>query len=70
MHKSQGMTLDAVSVDLSKSFVSGMGYVALSRVRSLDGLYITGMNRMALSVDPNVQHFDGQFQMQSALIAD
>ncbi len=70
VHKSQGMTLDAVSVDLSKSFVSGMGYVALSRVRSLDGLYITGMNRMALSVDPNVQHFDGQFQMQSALIAD
>jgi hypothetical protein len=47
-----------------------MGYVALSRVRSLDGLYITGMNRMALSVDPNVQHFDGQFQMQSALIAE
>ncbi len=70
VHKSQGMTLDAVSVDLSKSFVAGMGYVALSRVRSLDGLYIVGLNRMALSVDPLVQHFDGQFQKQSELIAE
>ncbi len=58
VHKSQGMSLDAVEVDLSKSFEKGMGYVALSRVRTLDGLKLLGLNKIALEVHPEVLEFD------------
>ena len=58
VHKSQGMTLDAVEMDLSKSFEFGMGYVALSRVRTLDGIKLLGINKIALEVDPKVFEFD------------
>jgi len=54
VHKSQGMSLDAALIDLSKSFVPGQGYVALSRLRNLEGLTLLGLNSMALSVDPYV----------------
>jgi len=58
VHKSQGMSLDAVIVDLSRCFEPGMGYVALSRVRTLEGLVINGMNEAALQVHPEVLHHD------------
>lgn len=66
VHKSQGMSLDAVEVDLSKSFEPGMGYVALSRVRTLEGLTILGMNETALSVHNEVLEFDAELQAMSA----
>ena len=50
VHKSQGMTLDAAKIDLRKAFVPGMGYVALSRVKNLENLYLYGINRMALQI--------------------
>lgn len=58
VHKSQGMSLDAIEVDLSKSFEPGMGYVALSRVRTLAGLSILGINENALKVHPDVLSYD------------
>jgi len=58
IHKSQGVTLDAAEIDLSKSFVRGMGYVALSRVRSFDGLKLMGLNKIALKVDDDILELD------------
>jgi len=58
VHKSQGMSLDAVEVDLSKAFEAGMGYVALSRVRTLAGLSILGFSENALKVNGEVLEFD------------
>ena len=61
VHKSQGMSLDTAEVDLSKSFESGQGYVALSRLRSLAGLKLMGLNQTALSIDPVIREQDARF---------
>lgn len=58
VHKSQGMSLDSVTVDLGKAFEPGMGYVALSRVRTLNGLNIIGFNEKALVVNNEVFEHD------------
>ncbi len=62
IHKSQGMTLDAAEIDLGKSFVLGMGYVALSRVRSLQSIRLLSLNKTALSVHPRIIEFDQQLK--------
>jgi len=66
VHKSQGMSLDAAHIDLSHAFVYGQGYVALSRVRSLSGLTLSGLNKRALEVHPDIQEKDSVFREQSA----
>jgi ATP-dependent exoDNAse (exonuclease V) alpha subunit len=58
VHKSQGMTLDAAQIDLRKAFVEGMGYVALSRIKNLRNLYLSGINQMALRVSIDAQTID------------
>ena len=65
IHKSQGMSLDAAEIDLSKSFVVGMGYVALSRVRSLSGIKLLGLNGTALQVHPEVLEVDQSLKRSS-----
>lgn len=59
IHKSQGMTLDRAVMDLRRTFAPGMGYVALSRVESLDGLYLEGINEHAFDVSPQAVLLDG-----------
>ena len=66
VHKSQGMTLDAARIDLRKAFVPGMGYVALSRVRDIDNLYLTGINRMALQMSDEAYAIDERLRTRAA----
>jgi ATP-dependent exoDNAse (exonuclease V) alpha subunit len=68
VHKSQGMTLDEALVDLSHSFTPGMGYVALSRVRTLAGLHLLGFNDIALKVSNKAIKLDKIFIEQSKKI--
>jgi ATP-dependent DNA helicase PIF1 len=68
VHKSQGMSYDEAAMDLSKCFEYGQGYVALSRVRSLKGLYLEGMNERALEMHPKVVSQDALFREQSDLL--
>lgn len=65
IHKSQGMTLDGAEINLSKAWGHGMGYVALSRVRTLEGIKLIGINRTALQVSPIVREFDAILREQS-----
>lgn len=62
VHKSQGMTLDAAEIDLSRTFEMGQGYVALSRLRSLDGLKLLGFNQKSLLLDEWVFRVDKRLQ--------
>jgi hypothetical protein len=65
IHKSQGMSLDAAEIDLTRAFAYGQGYVALSRVRTLAGLKLLGMGPNALGVDPKIVAVDARFRQAS-----
>ncbi len=65
VHKSQGMTLDKAEIDLSRAFASGQGYVALSRLTSLEGLYLKGFNPQALMISEEVREMDSLFRARS-----
>ena len=66
IHKSQGMSLDSAEIDLSKTFAYGMGYVALSRVRTLAGVRLVGFDKKSLEVDPLALSVDEKMQEDSA----
>ncbi|WFF39057.1 AAA family ATPase [Moraxella nasibovis] len=69
IHKSQGMTLDAAEIDLSRTFEMGQGYVALSRLRSLDGLKLLGFNQKSLLLDEWVFRVDKRLQELASELA-
>ena len=58
VHKSQGLTLDSAVIDLSRSFTEALGYVALSRVKTLEGIHLLGYNDTALEMDPFILTVD------------
>ena len=61
IHKSQGATLDIAEIDAGSGiFECGQTYVALSRVKSLEGLYLTALNVGKIKVNKKVQDFYNQ----------
>jgi len=62
VHKSQGMTLEAAEIDLTKTFEPGQGYVALSRLKDINGLRLLGYNEVSLQVDGLALKADARFQ--------
>jgi very-short-patch-repair endonuclease len=68
VHKSQGMSLDEAVISLGETFEFGQGYVALSRLRSLEGLYLKSFNQKSLQVNPAVCEFDEKIRKDSRFI--
>jgi len=68
VHKSQGLTFDKAIVDIGSAFAPGQIYVALSRLRSLDGLVLTSLIAgSGIRQDPNVSLFSSRKQEQQVL---
>lgn len=58
IHKSQGMTLDAIEVDIGpKIFAAGQAYTALSRAQNLDSVKVKFIAQKSFIIDPEVLKF-------------
>lgn len=57
IHKSQGSTLSMIKTDLSNVFAHGQAYVTLSRVKTLEGLFLIAINYSKIKCDPLVKKF-------------
>lgn len=58
IHKSQGATMDAAEIDVGSGiFECGQTYVALSRVKSLDGLYLTSFDAQKIRINKKVKDY-------------
>jgi len=58
IHKSQGATMDAAEIDVGSGiFECGQTYVALSRVKSLDGLYLTSFDATKIRINKKVKEY-------------
>lgn len=68
VHKSQGLTFDKAIIDIGNAFAPGQIYVALSRLRSLDGLVLTSkLSRTGIRQDQNVSLFSQNKQQKEQL---
>jgi ATP-dependent DNA helicase PIF1 len=63
IHKSQGATMDAAEIDVGSGvFECGQTYVALSRVKSLEGLYLTSFDASKILINKKVREFYDNLQ--------
>jgi hypothetical protein len=70
VHKSQGLTFDKAIIDVGSAFAPGQVYVALSRLRSLDGLILrTRINANVVRSDQAVVAFTARKDAQTQLPA-
>ncbi|MEO8069188.1 MAG: helix-turn-helix domain-containing protein [Flavobacteriales bacterium] len=70
VHKSQGLTFSKAIIDVGQAFAPGQVYVALSRLRSLDGLVLrTRINPAVVSSDAEVVAFTGRKEDHALLPA-
>lgn len=68
VHKSQGLTFDKAIIDIGDAFAPGQIYVALSRLRSLDGLILTSLiGNRGIRQDQNVTYFAKTKEQQEDL---
>lgn len=68
IHKSQGLTLDYVVTNLRSVFIPSQIYVSLSRVKNLEGLFLTGINFGRVGCDPVVKEFYEQLQRNAGTV--
>lgn len=69
IHKSQGSTLDAAEIDIGTGiFECGQTYVALSRVKCLDGLYLTAFDPSRIKIDKKVKAYYEQLRLHTSNI--
>lgn len=70
IHKIQGATLDKAQIDIGNGiFEYGQTYVALSRIRSLDGLYLANFNPARIKAHPKVKAFYDSIPMLAPVTA-
>lgn len=57
IHKSQGMSLPSAILNIGQAFAPGQGYVALSRLASLEGMHLYSYHPNNIKTDPKVTQF-------------
>ena len=68
-HKVQGMTLDKALIDINDAFDTGQTYVALSRCRSMEGVFLPGLlSKEAIKVDDDIVTFFNMVNMEEGYV--